>query len=602
MILKNIDLKQIGGTERIEITFFFKGNVETVWFEVSDKNFLMDNQSADAFLSFALLFAMKAGEDIDISNFSVSPLLLSSVERIQDIYTDWFKELVLKRVCIINAQPKPLMLNKKDRASASFFSGGVDSFDTIINTEEETDGEKIKNLLYIYGYDVRLGDQKLFNEIKKHLNEAALDLGKDLIFVTTNLREFTERFIGWDFVHGPALIAIGHLLSPKIKTIYISASNSVGQFTPNGSHPDLDPLFASEALSVVHYGIERKRIDKIIKNISMSETAMKHLRVCWKNSGNKMNCSTCEKCVRTMIALEIAGVLEKTQTFTKSLDSQLIEEIKIPNEGTANLYRELVPYLRDTVILDRIKAQIVRKLYEFDRSVEEAGINGAEVTKSNGFMIKTKNILFVDFNGVVSYNPFWVSLRDPNHELHLFNDAIEKYLFKDNVSIVMDWMLGKYTAEQIHEILEREVGVPYEKLFPIFCEECKTIDISAKVLERIQKLRDFYYCILITDNMDSFERFTLENNPILKDSFDKIDNSYVMGRFKKSDDGLYFRDRIAEQGAIIENCILIDDSKNNCALFESLGGKIHTTKNEDAAVAALDSIHKTTQSKWEWQY
>lgn len=602
MILRNIDLKQIGGTERTEITFLFKGNVETVWFEISDKNSLADNHSADAFLSFAILLAMEAGEDINISNFSVSPLLLASIEKIQDIYMDWFKELALKRVRIINAQPKIPMLHKKDSMSASFFSGGVDSFDTIINTENETDGEKIKKLVYVYGYDVRLGDKKLFNEIKKHLNEAARDLGKDLIIISTNLREFTERFIGWDFVHGPALITIGHILSPKIKTIYISASNSVGQFTPNGSHPDLDPLFASEVLSIVHYGVERKRIDKILKNISMSETAMKHLRVCWKNSGNKMNCGMCEKCVRTMIALEIAGVLEKTQTFTKSLDSQLIEKIKIPNEGTANLYRELVSYLRDTVILDSIRAQIVRKLNKFDHSAYEARINGAEITKSNGFMKKIKNILFVDFNGVVSYNPFWVSLRDQNHELHSFSDAIEKYLFKENISIVMDWMLGKYTAEQIHEILEREVGVPYEKLFPIFCEECRMIDISSRVLERIQKLRDSYYCILITDNMDSFERFTLENNPILKDSFDKIDNSYVMGRFKKSDDGLYFRDRIAEQGAIIENCILIDDSKNNCALFESLGGKIHTTKNEDAAVAALDSIHETTQSKWEWQY
>ena len=35
----------------------------------------------------------------------------------------------------------------------------------------------------------------------------------------------------------------------------------------------------------------------------------RHLRVCWKNVGNKVNCGRCEKCVRTMLALEACGKL-----------------------------------------------------------------------------------------------------------------------------------------------------------------------------------------------------------------------------------------------------------------------------------------------------
>ncbi len=218
-----------------------------------------------------------------------------------------------------------------------------------------------------------------------------------------------------------------------------------------------------------------------------------------------------------------------------------------------------------------------------------------EHTKSSGFVRKSKNILFLDFNGVLSYDPFWTSLRDTKHSLHPYYEKIETYLFKDNISIVIDWMIGKYTSEEIHEILKKEINIPYEELFAVFCEDCSNIDISEKILNKIQTLREFYSCILVTDNMDSFDRFTITHNPQLAASFDRIDNSYTMGRFKKSNNGRYFVEQVEERQTVMENCILIDDSKNNCTLFESIGGRAYATKTENDVLRVLDDIHNSVK-------
>ena len=58
------------------------------------------------------------------------------------------------------------------------------------------------------------------------------------------------------------------------------------------------------------------------------------------------------------------------------------------------------------------------------------------------FKGKTKNIVFIDFNGVISYDKFWKSLEDEKHELHRFKEGIETFLFKDNKPILLDWMIG----------------------------------------------------------------------------------------------------------------------------------------------------------------
>lgn len=213
---------------------------------------------------------------------------------------------------------------------------------------------------------------------------------------------------------------------------------------------------------------------------------------------------------------------------------------------------------------------------------------------------KHKGILFVDFNGVISYNPFWNSLINPEHKLHRYYFKIEELLFKGENKIedlVNDWMLGKYTSEEIHKIIAENIDVNERELFNIFCEDCKKLDISTKILKILQKLKKNWYCILRTDNMDSFHRFTLPTNPILSKSFHEIHSSYQTKTLKRSDGGKKFIDTINSKGFEIKNCIMIDDGQKNCDLFVELGGKAFCTKNEDEVVEVLKKLCATTRNR-----
>ena len=597
-------IERIDDTNAVNVTYYFSFNRknESVRVVIPTGVIAVDTDSVNPFLTFALLPAMLLGEDIDLGGGSVSRKLIEHIPLIQSRYLEWFTELNLKQISVVNMKLSDTICASRKKETYAFFTGGVDSFDTVINTEATEGEKKIDHLLYVYGFDVRLGDSSLYSAVMQHIDEAAKELGKSIIHLSTDLREFTERYVGWDYIHGAALIALAQLCTPSIETLYIAASNSTGQLTPNGSHPDLDPLFATEGFTLIHYGVERKRIEKIMKNIVNSQTALDHLRVCWKNGGGSINCGVCEKCIRTMLALEAAGVLDRAKTFHRHIDADLLERITIPNEGIANLYRELLPYLLGTPLHDRIRDFVTLALAVFDKRVSESLDAHGYFTKSNGFKQKQKNILFIDFNGVISYHPFWASLREPNHALHRYNDTIERFLFKENTPIVLDWMIGKYRSEEIHDLLEEKLGVPSEALFAVFEADCRSIDISERILNEVRRLREFYRTILITDNMDSFERFTLPENPRLLSVFDQVDNSYVMKRFKKSDEGVYFTERVKEAGASIADSILLDDSKNNCGMFVSLGGVAHMTKTEDEAVDVLQQIRATIEKKWEWQY
>jgi 2-hydroxy-3-keto-5-methylthiopentenyl-1-phosphate phosphatase len=205
----------------------------------------------------------------------------------------------------------------------------------------------------------------------------------------------------------------------------------------------------------------------------------------------------------------------------------------------------------------------------------------------------TKNhskILFLDFNGVLSYDHFWHTLTDPNHKLHEYHAKIHDYLFEENRDMLRQWMLGKYTTEDIHHTLHEKTGVPYQELLDIFEQECRNIDISKPILDLIKSLKSQYYCILATGNMDCFDRFTLPSNPILEQTFDEINNSYNLGIFKSTDGGRYFKEKTETLGGDIKSSVVIDDSDGVCEAFTKLGGRAFCVTGESEVIKVLQSL------------
>jgi len=57
--------------------------------------------------------------------------------------------------------------------------------------------------------------------------------------------------------------------------------------------------------------------------------ALDNLRVCWENRFGRYNCGVCEKCIRTMLNLEAAGMIEKCKSFKRRLSYSDVENLPI---------------------------------------------------------------------------------------------------------------------------------------------------------------------------------------------------------------------------------------------------------------------------------
>lgn len=205
---------------------------------------------------------------------------------------------------------------------------------------------------------------------------------------------------------------------------------------------------------------------------------------------------------------------------------------------------------------------------------------------------KKQKILFVDFYGILSNTRFWFSLQNPEHKYHRHLADIQDFLFVQNRPLLDEWMRGEYTSEDIHRLLEEKFEVNFDELFDVFVKDCEQIELSQNILDKLQTLSDEYLRIMVTDNMDSFDRFILPANKILQSSFHGINNSFYVKKLKSDKNGEWFLDIANKYDIKIEDCILIDDSLQNCETFQKLGGKYYNSQTEDDVLSALNNFIK----------
>jgi hypothetical protein len=295
------------------------------------------SSTADSFLAAALLPAMKAGGDLRVKG-SVSPKLLRATDTIQDIVTSWFPGYT--SISIESETSTETDLSDK-RGVGAFFSGGIDSFYTLLKQRDE-----ITTLIFMHGYDIQLDKHEFRDRAFRSVEDVAAKFGKDLIEVETNLAESLEK-ISPSFIpaggdaHGAVLASIALLLTPQFKKIYIPSSYPYSNLNPWGSHPLLDPLWSTDDVEIVHDGCEADRIGKSAV-IAQSETAMRNLRVCFFKPEEGLNCCKCEKCLRCMATLRLLGALDRCKTFPDGLDTEALAQVTIPDDGVYRSYQNLL--------------------------------------------------------------------------------------------------------------------------------------------------------------------------------------------------------------------------------------------------------------------
>jgi hypothetical protein len=322
--------EQLSATIRI-------GNVEhEVYFKTGDGPI---ERGIEPFLALGLLPAMSLGQDLQVAE-PVSPVLLSNLQVLQMRFAEQYPHL---RAIEVGAEHEMSQPPPSTRHTGVFFSGGVDSFFTLLEHQHE-----ISDLVFVHGFDIRLNSHDLHRAALAMAQRVVGGMGKRLIHIETNLREFVDRYGDWgQHLHGPALAAVALLLSGRIERMLIAGERRGG--TLSASRLEFDPLWSTERIEIIHHGHDVTRFQKL-RRVGAHPLAQQSLRVCWENRYGRVNCCVCSKCLRNMAALRAHGTLDQVQTFGYPLDLTALSRLSLaeqPPNGIDGL-REILTFLERT--------------------------------------------------------------------------------------------------------------------------------------------------------------------------------------------------------------------------------------------------------------
>jgi hypothetical protein len=300
------------------------GRTQAVWLRTDSPV----NPTADAALAACLMPAMRTGGTLAMQE-PVSPRMMRTQREFQAIQRAWsldwaFGDPPLREVEVV----APVRLPPEPRDGgrvAAFFSGGVDSWSTVLGNPDVTD------LVFVRGIDIlpRLAHQEgLADEVETRLREAAAALGLPLHVVDTNLRELSDPLVRWETFCACANVTVALFLAPLFERVVIATDTDHETQPPIGPGRLVDQLWSTERLEIVDDGGRFNR-ERRLQQIADHPIVQRTLRVCWENHGGAYNCGRCRKCMLTMVSLEAIGARSRIATFPSDLDLDLLANFEI---------------------------------------------------------------------------------------------------------------------------------------------------------------------------------------------------------------------------------------------------------------------------------
>lgn len=331
------------------------GYEKTLWFRSSQPFTENLMQLGEAFIASVLFVAMKEGRALRIAA-PASSRFLKSLEELQQIHACWFPEFSVVEIIPEAAPEEPI---SPAEGVMFCFSGGLDSFHTFVENREQ-----ITHGLTVFGADISLDEGDFRSYLVERHESAAREMGIELVTVDTNLLEVTGEHCSWaKHQHCAGLTAIAKLFGQRIGTLLIASSYPVNKLLPWGSHPFTDPMWAGAGVDVIHYGAYLRRIDKAVR-VSRSDLALRHLRVCFGNQPGALNCGECEKCLRTMAALQAVDRLEDCPAFRRPLDLKAVATVSYGSNSSRRDWRGTLDLLEETGAHPELAAAIRQQAAE----------------------------------------------------------------------------------------------------------------------------------------------------------------------------------------------------------------------------------------------
>lgn len=235
------------------------------------------------------------------------------------ICREYYKNLLNVKKFFENKLNKKLNLNIDtkfydreyvQKKGISTFTGGVDSFYTLLK-----ENNNIDTVFYCINYDIKENQKQLLDKQIDTIYKVAEKLNKKVIICKTNQRQAlyainyeTNGYERWGYlIHGVCIFSNVYNLSNEYSNFYFPSAG-VEVNTVWGSSIYLDKYYSSSFLKVINLD-DINRLNKLKYIINKNKNLVfEHLKVCWMNPNQDYNCSKCEKCLRTILAI---GLINK---------------------------------------------------------------------------------------------------------------------------------------------------------------------------------------------------------------------------------------------------------------------------------------------------
>lgn len=296
------------------------GDVGAVWFEVNESHGSLVSDVGDAALVGLLVPAMAQGGELEVKG-PISDRLVFSLGRLQAVLR------------LVMPQLRPLQINVgsvvDDAASqapgvATGFSAGVDSYAVLADYHfgNPPPRFRVTHLLFNNVGAHWAGGEDLFHRRYERLRPIAERIELPFVKVNSNLDAFYAGFT-FESTHTFRNAAVALLLQRGIGTFFYASGYGYEKAfigpadSSNYSEAATLPLLSTRLLDAISVGAELSRVEKTLK---LAEIPQTHdtLEVCWfDEKGHRVNCSKCDKCLRTMVTLDLAGSLD---LYNRSFD------------------------------------------------------------------------------------------------------------------------------------------------------------------------------------------------------------------------------------------------------------------------------------------
>lgn len=351
-------IKEAGSRLRLSVDVKIDNTLCEVWFEV-EKEFgqYLCYERADAFVVGLLNYAMRNGHDIESEApmgeflyYQITTALIPAVSKgggNEQMYPT-------KIICPIDTTELP-----NAHAVGTGISCGIDSLHVLANNaDEHLPHHKLTHLAFnnVGSHGEGAHAEKLYHGRLQAAENFCKEYGYKLVKSNSNIMNAIPQshLLTHTYTSCFAILCLQKLYAvyyyaSGVKMAYFSLKDNA---TKDCAYYDLllTSAFSTEKLKIYSEGGALSRLEKM-RTVVEYTPSYKYLNVCIATADN---CCRCEKCTRTLLALDVLGKLEAYRDvfdidYYKQHKLKYMKALIAENALHNQTYAEMYPYLKSQI-------------------------------------------------------------------------------------------------------------------------------------------------------------------------------------------------------------------------------------------------------------